>query len=838
MSKYSSYILCLLIVVLTVILYANNFGPLASLQKSVDDFLVELTAEDSKPSNVVIVKIDEYSQDVFGSWPWNRDRIADLLAATAAGEPKTLVANFDLTDDAAQDSAGYTKVLADQLSWMHRVVLPYDIALAQFRSGKTNNPDHLFESGVTVENQLGLLEEDKTLIARKIFLPSEKVLQWKPYLGFDYTMPDDDRVLRHQPLILHYEGYYYPSVALAAATAFLEVKPEDVRAYDNGEIVIGDEQTVPTYMNTELLINFATARTFDTYSAADVLDSAFERSNFKDKLVLVGMTDPAHEDLYENPYGDRITRLEVRGAVVENIVNGHLLRVRHDKAAIDMLILFLVGGLFAYILPLVNLRKRLIFLAATLVLVLAGNYAIVAFAHTLAMMVFLALEILLLMIAAPILDSSLITGQVADKKAKKRSAVPKVKLEQQKKKSNDVPVEDAPVPVSHLEDSPNDSVNIATKAMDDAMDDNPIDHQALDLDNVIVGGEDGVGPVDPSMPTEHAEVPKENGPISTDEPQIVGTEDSSGDLFSGSSPYSESGGFSESSQFDNSGALNETPTKLKALGRYQILGTLGRGAMGHVYKGIDPAINRPVALKTIRLDFVNDPQEMEELKERLYREAQAAGKLSHPNIVTIYDVGSDGSLQYIAMEYLEGQTLEQMIKKKAKFNYRIIAQIIVQICSALDYAHSYNIVHRDIKPANIMIMKDYRVKVMDYGIARVDSSSMTKTGIAMGTPNYISPEQLQGKEVDQRADLFSLGVVMYELLVGRRPFKGENITSLIYSILNHNPEKPSNVDHDIPLLFDNVISKALQKSPRERYQRAGEIMRDLSDFVESFNMSR
>ena len=264
-------------------------------------------------------------------------------------------------------------------------------------------------------------------------------------------------------------------------------------------------------------------------------------------------------------------------------------------------------------------------------------------------------------------------------------------------------------------------------------------------------------------------------------------------------------------------------------------GILGKGAMGLVYKGVDPAINRPVALKTIRLDFVNDPDEMAELKERLYREAQAAGKLSHPNIVTIYDVGSEGHLQYIAMEYLDGQTLEDMIKKKVKFNYRIIAQIIMQICSALEYAHDKGIVHRDIKPANIMIMKDYQAKVMDYGIARVDSSSMTKTGIAMGTPNYISPEQLKGQKSDHRADLFSLGVVMYELLLGRRPFKGENITSLIYSILNNNPEKPSNINPQIPLLFDRIIDRTLKKNVDERYQKASEIMADLSDFVEAFS---
>jgi len=288
---------------------------------------------------------------------------------------------------------------------------------------------------------------------------------------------------------------------------------------------------------------------------------------------------------------------------------------------------------------------------------------------------------------------------------------------------------------------------------------------------------------------------------------------------------------------DNDPGFNSTPqpADIKNLGRYQISGILGKGAMGQVYKGTDPAINRPVALKTIRLDFVSDPKELAELKERLFSEAQAAGRLSHPNIVTIYDVGSEGDLQYIAMEYLEGQTLEQMIRRKVKFNYRIIAQIIVQICAALEYAHKQGIVHRDIKPANIMIRSDYRVKVMDYGIARVDSNSMTKTGIAMGTPNYISPEQLKGQKVDNKADIFSLGVVMYEMLLGKRPFKGENITSLIYSIINKEPERPSEVNPQVPLLFDHIVARALKKEPKDRYQNASEIITDLSDFVDSFS---
>jgi CHASE2 domain-containing sensor protein/tRNA A-37 threonylcarbamoyl transferase component Bud32 len=259
-------------------------------------------------------------------------------------------------------------------------------------------------------------------------------------------------------------------------------------------------------------------------------------------------------------------------------------------------------------------------------------------------------------------------------------------------------------------------------------------------------------------------------------------------------------------------------------GRYRILGSLGKGAMGMVYKGLDPAIDRPVALKTIRVDQIFEPGEVNELRERLSREAKAAGKLSHPNIVTIYDVGEDGNVQYIAMEFLMGNTLETLLRDGLSWDYKTISKVMMQVCDALDYAHENGIVHRDVKPANIMILDGHRVKVMDFGIARVDkSASMTHTGTALGTPNYISPEQLKGQIVDRRSDIFSLGVVFYEILTNQKPFKGETISALIYSILHTEPAPPSEVNLEVPRIFDKIIAKALVKDPDLRFQKAGDV---------------
>ena len=273
---------------------------------------------------------------------------------------------------------------------------------------------------------------------------------------------------------------------------------------------------------------------------------------------------------------------------------------------------------------------------------------------------------------------------------------------------------------------------------------------------------------------------------------------------------------------------------LPSLGRYEVIDVLGEGAMGTVYKGKDPAIGRMVALKTIRLDKLADSSEIEELRERLMREAKAAGNLSHPNIVTIYDVGHEGDLQYIAMEFLEGYTLEQIIRRQLELNFRIAAKIVFQVCSALSYAHRNNIIHRDIKPANIMVLDNFHVSVMDFGIAHFESSNLTQTGIAMGTPNYISPEQLKGEPVTSSSDIFSLGVVFYEILTGKKPFVGENISNLILKITTEDPPPPSSVEAKIPPMLDLIVKKALSKNPYDRYQSADEMAKAMEDFVTSF----
>ncbi len=268
---------------------------------------------------------------------------------------------------------------------------------------------------------------------------------------------------------------------------------------------------------------------------------------------------------------------------------------------------------------------------------------------------------------------------------------------------------------------------------------------------------------------------------------------------------------------------------LTKTGRYQIVGELGRGSMGVVYQGYDPVIGRTVAIKTMLTEGAT-PQEFQEYKTRFQREAMAAGILAHPNIITVYDFGEDNGVLYLAMEFLEGKSLEKHIQEQTVLPIETILPIYDQVCGALDHAHRNKIVHRDIKPANIMILSNGLVKVTDFGIAKMMAMGMTQAGQILGTPNYMSPEQVKGRQIDGRSDIFSLGVILYELVTGEKPFGGQNITTVIYKIINENPIPPRELDASIPSGLSFVISKALAKNVEERYQTCRELAEDLRNY--------
>jgi eukaryotic-like serine/threonine-protein kinase len=266
-------------------------------------------------------------------------------------------------------------------------------------------------------------------------------------------------------------------------------------------------------------------------------------------------------------------------------------------------------------------------------------------------------------------------------------------------------------------------------------------------------------------------------------------------------------------------------------GRYEILTELGRGAMGIVYKARDPKINRVVAVKTVSLDG-QPPEEEREYRERFFREAEAAGRLSHPGIVTIFDVGEEPETRapYIVMEFVGGQSLDKMLAAgDHKLPLETALQLTLELAEALDCAHGQGVVHRDLKPANILITEDGHAKIADFGIAKLNLANLTLSGRVLGTPAYMSPEQLNGEAVDGRSDLFSLGVVLYTVLTGYRPFQGNSALTVSYKVVNREPVPATVLDTELPAGLDYIIGRAMAKDPAQRYQRGMEMVLDLQD---------
>jgi serine/threonine-protein kinase len=263
------------------------------------------------------------------------------------------------------------------------------------------------------------------------------------------------------------------------------------------------------------------------------------------------------------------------------------------------------------------------------------------------------------------------------------------------------------------------------------------------------------------------------------------------------------------------------------LGRYAIVSELGRGAMGVVYKATDSVLERTVAIKTVNMNLT--PEEAKGYEARFYQEARSAGSLNHPNIVTIYDVGRVNDVVYMAMEFIEGVELRSLFAEGRPMPVTQAISIAAQVAEGLGYAHDHGVVHRDIKPANIMVVQNGPVKITDFGIARMRASSqeLTQTGMMLGSPKYMSPEQVIGKRADHRSDIFSLGVILYEMLCGATPFNGENVTALMYQIVNFAPPAPSSINSAVPELLDYIVAKMLAKPIDERYQNGHEVSRDL-----------
>ena len=761
------------------------------------DEMFKLRGSISPQKDIVIVGLDEKTLDRIGKWPWTQDKLAQLIFIISQGSPKVLVLDIFLPENIDEDTSGRTELLADEIYDAGNVILPIYFNLSEVGMSPTPSPSAVLGSALAKVNNLDL---KGFVSAKQIYSPDELLVQSASDFGHINITYDPDDLIRRELTLIEYDGYLYPSLALQTARRYLEIDKKEIGLMKKGVINL-ESILIPTDKKKQMRINYHGPNlTFDRVSALDVLNGETSPKVFSDKIVLVGLTAIESKTWVKIPSYGTLNEVERIANVIENVIHHNFLN--HLSPVWNLLILILIGIFCALVLPKVSLTYRIVILLVFLFVMFNLNYILFSSFGILTKPLYPILELLFFLAAAPIIKPKRVRAEEGG--GERVFGIEEISPEDQTE-------EDQEIPKTQREQIKAEVQTKTASGVPDPQKPGPVSFEPTDKSTSVKIG------------TEEKRKEEETITIST--PPTPPLSQESTLSLAGETPK----GVSEKTT---------DHLTLTQFGRYKILELIGKGGMGTVYKGLDPVLDRLVALKTIRLDFAVSAQEVSELKERLVREAKAAGKLSHPNIVTIYDVGEQEGLQYIAMEYLSGYTLESFIKKKKELNYRIVAKILMQICAALNYAHQKGIVHRDIKPANIMLLEDFEVKVMDFGIARLQASSLTQSNVTLGTPHYVSPEQLEGKPADKRSDIFSLGVVIYELLTGEKPFKGESISSLMYNILNHTPSLPSALDERNPLVFDRIVSKAMAKNPEERYQEAEEIEKTLQEFISSFVVTR
>ncbi len=808
---------------------------LESLERDAYDLGVRMSSRD--PGNkVVVVAIDDKSIQNIGRWPWSRKIHAAMIDKLAGAGAKTIgstvfysepevppgldwIREFRTeTEKLAQ--AGVSVDALNQKFAAAELALDTDTVLGnsfkqagnvvlgmQFTPGEpVGKPDKALPDYV-LHNAI---KEDKVVDPTGDFpMPIQTVLADSPIpvigsaargIGHLLTPPDVDGGIRFEPLVVEYYGAFYPSQSLMIAAAYHNLKAEDIKVNLGDSVQLGNlkiKTDLSLSMNTFFYGNRQGDRPpFDIYSFYDVQQGAVPMENFKDKIVLIGATAFGLGSSFHVPVGDKpVSPVQIMAHTVASILNENFFISPSWAFLTELLILALVAAYLIALLPKLN--------AGPAALVSLGLFVVV-FATEIGLMASQAIW-LKLMGAATLLVVGhvlLTTKRFLVTEATKRrldydsaQSNKQLALKFQKEGELDMALEyfrRCPVDESLLE-----AVYILAG-----------DFERKRQFNKAGAAYEYIAAKDPNFRDIRNKV---NRAKQLNDTVIIG----------GSAAAATAA----------STILLDGSISKPMLGRYEVEKELGKGAMGVVYLGKDPKINRVVAIKTMALSQEFDANELTEVKERFFREAETAGRLDQPNIVRIYDVGEEHDLAYIAMEFLAGHDLARYTKPDTLLPLPTVMGIIFKAAMALDYAHKHNVVHRDIKPANIMYEPDSKqVKLTDFGIARITDSSKTKTGMVLGTPSYMSPEQLSGKKVDGRSDLFSLGVMFYQMITGKLPFQGDSMATLMYKIANEAHIEVTSLKPELAKqrpCISAIIDKALEKDPTKRYQTGADMARDI-----------
>ena len=613
-------------------------------------------------------------------------------------------------------------------------------------------------------------------------------------LGHMNIHPDDDSIVRSEPLAILYSGHYFPSMSLSMAAGALHISMNDIRINTGRSIELGP-LNIPVNDRIQMLPAFH-KQEFQTYSFSAVLSGAVPDESFDDKIVLIGMTGKESANTFATPFSARMSTVEFNAHVLQSILKEEAINRPSWANMAEAGLLLLIGLYLVLLLPRIPV---LIGVAASVLLLILIIGADTLLLNSYALW-FQAMPAVLLLIIGH-------AGLALKHYYSTRH---------------------------HTLQSNASSVDETNKMLAFSFQNQGMLDQACEKFMACRMNEEIASCMyELALSFERkrqfskaVNIYEYIGEYQTDYKDIQARIISAGNSNDALSGSDKNSGLS---------ALLLTGENRPTLGRYEILSELGKGAMGTVFLGRDPKINRQVAIKTMALSEEFEADELEEVKSRFFHEAEIAGMLNHPNIVTIFDAGDEHDLAYIAMEFLDGIDLVPYTKKDRLLPIQTTLKVVGKVAEALQYAHDHGVIHRDIKPANIMILKNKTVKVTDFGIAHIAESSKSKAGVVLGTPSYMSPEQLSGKELDGRSDLFSLGVMLYELTSGVRPFRAESISKLMLKIAKEPHVAVQEHNPDIPDCVAVLIDRLLAKKSQQRFNSASEVLDEISRCLREMN---
>jgi serine/threonine-protein kinase len=615
-------------------------------------------------------------------------------------------------------------------------------------------------------------------------------------IGHLNTTPDVDGGIRSEPLVLGYFDQLYPALSLMIAAKSLNLGVNDIQVRLGDSVKLGNLKIgtdADTRMNTFFYKDNGGKPAFQPDSFFDVKSGKIPYDKYRDKIVLIGPTAAGVGSVHPTPVSPAMADVQVLAHSVSSLLSEHFFVVPTWAFWAEKATLLLVAAYLIALLPRLKAGMGAGVTAALLVALLATHYLL------------MTTQLLWLQLMIPasllLLGHLLLTTKhfLVTERGKEKS-------ELESAESNRM------LGLAYQGQGQLDTAfdKFRRCPLDDHLMEN-LYNLALDFERKrqFHKAEAVFRYMSDFNPKFRDLAQRLNRAKQMSETIILGG--------------GGSGGRTNASMLDGNGNV-EKPM----LGRYQIEKELGKGAMGVVYLGRDPKINRVVAIKTMALSQEFEGDELTEVKERFFREAETAGRLNHQNIVTMYDAGEEHDLAYIAMEFLKGKDLIPYVKPDNLLPLKRAVSIVARVADALSYAHENHVVHRDIKPGNIMYEPDSdQVKVTDFGIARITDSSKTKTGMVLGTPSYMSPEQLSGKKIDGRSDLFSLGVTLFQLITGKLPFEGDSMAQLMFKIANEPHPDLRSLNPNLPESLAAIIDKVLVKDAEQRYQTGAALADDL-----------